>query len=92
VGIDYGQHDDVLWGMYGYQGSSEVTATSFFVDVAAKLQQSAPRNRVMIGESIRTLLDLHDELLEPKWVNNKESIERYILPNYTGNDGRPVNY
>ncbi|MFP3354351.1 adenylate/guanylate cyclase domain-containing protein, partial [Pseudoalteromonas sp. SIMBA_153] len=63
VGIDYGQHDDVLWGMYGYQGSSEVTATSFFVDVAAKLQQSAPRNRVMIGESIRTLLDLHDELL-----------------------------
>ncbi len=92
VGIDYGQHDDVLWGMYGFQGSSEVTATSFFVDVAAKLQQSAPRNRVMIGESIRTLLDLHDELLEPKWINNKESIERYILPNYTGNDGRPVNY
>ncbi|MNH08763.1 Adenylate and Guanylate cyclase catalytic domain protein [compost metagenome] len=32
VGIDYGQHDDVLWGMYGFQGSSEVTATSLLTD------------------------------------------------------------
>lgn len=92
VGVDYGKHDDVLWGMYGFQGSSEVTATSFYVDVAAKLQQSAPRNRVMIGESIRSLLDIHDELTELKRVNGGESVERYVMPNYTGVDGRPVNY
>jgi class 3 adenylate cyclase len=92
VGVDYGKHDDVVWGMYGFQGSSEVTATSFFVDVAAKLQQCAPRNRVMLGESIRTLLDLHDDLLEPKWVNNRSVTEPYILPNYTDSEGKPVNY
>lgn len=92
VGIDYGQEKDVLWGMYGFQGSSEVTATSFFVDVAAKLQQSAPRNRVMIGESIRSLLDLHDEVTELKRINNGQDTERFVMPNYTGVDGKPVNY
>lgn len=92
VGVDYGQHNDVLWGMYGFQGSSEVTATSFFVDVAAKLQQSAPRNRVMIGESIRALLDLHDEIIEFKRVNSGAAVEQYVMPNYTGADGKPVNY
>lgn len=92
VGIDYGKHDDVLWGMYGFQGSSEVTATSFYVDVAAKLQQCAPRNRVMLGDSICQLLDLHQELLEPKWVNNRENTEPYILPNYTDKNRKPINY
>jgi class 3 adenylate cyclase len=92
VGVDYGQHHEVLWGMYGFQGSSEVTATSFFVDVAAKLQQSAPRNRVMIGESIRSLLDIHDGVTELKRINSGEAVERYVMPNYTGADGKPVNY
>ncbi|WP_047293938.1 MULTISPECIES: nucleotide-binding domain-containing protein [Pseudomonas] len=92
VGIDYGQHHDVLWGMYGFQGSSEVTATSFFVDVAAKLQQSAPRNRVMIGESIRSLLDIHEGVTELKRTNGGEDVERYVMPNYTSADGKPVNY
>lgn len=92
VGVDYGQHNDVLWGVYGFQGSSEVTATSYFVDVAAKLQQSAPRNRVMIGESIRSLLDLHEDLIELKRTNNGEILEKYVTPNYTGADGKPVNY
>lgn len=92
VGIDYGEHTKVLWGMYGFQGSSEVTATSFFVDVAAKLQQSAPRNRVMIGESIRSLLDLHDEVTELKKINNGESVERYVMPNYTDSSGKSVDY
>jgi class 3 adenylate cyclase len=92
VGVDYGQHNDVLWGMYGFQGSSEVTATSFFVDVAAKLQQSAPRNRVMIGESIRSLLDIHDGMTELKRINSGEAVEQYVMPNYTGADGKPVNY
>jgi hypothetical protein len=32
IGIDYGAHDQVIWGKYGYMESQEVTATSFFVD------------------------------------------------------------
>jgi adenylate cyclase len=41
IGLDYGRDRDVLWSSYGYPGVDEVTATSFFVDVAAKLQQAA---------------------------------------------------
>lgn len=94
VGIDYGKESDVLWGMYGYRGSSEVTATSFYVDVAAKLQQSAPRNRVMIGNSLKDFLDLHDDVIELKTitVDNIKKPEPFIYPNYRDIEGKPINY
>ncbi|NMX57921.1 adenylate/guanylate cyclase domain-containing protein [Pseudomonas sp. WS 5146] len=94
VGIDYGTHEQVLWGMYGYAGVSEVTATSFHVDVAAKLQQSAPRNRVMLGQSVVDLLDLHDEVVEVRRATSAgEKITLpYVSPNYRDADGRPMNY
>ncbi len=94
VGIDYGSDSSVLWGMYGYTGVSEVTATSFHVDIAAKLQQSAPRNRVMLGQSLVNLLDLHDQVVEVKRIKkNGEFIEdKFVSPNYTDGDGRPMNY
>ncbi|MFO5558341.1 adenylate/guanylate cyclase domain-containing protein, partial [Klebsiella pneumoniae] len=56
IGFDYGAHDQVIWGKYCYMESQEVTATSFFVDVAAKLQQKAPKNSIMIGDSLAKLL------------------------------------
>ncbi|AZD07753.1 Adenylate cyclase, class 3 [Pseudomonas sp. NFPP07] len=94
VGIDYGTDDNVLWGMYGYPGFSEVTATSFYVDVAAKLQQTAPRNRVMIGNSIKEFLDLHDDVVEQKLitVDNTRQPEPFLLPNYSLDDGKKINY
>lgn len=94
VGIDYGADENVLWGMYGYPGASEITATSFYVDVAAKLQQSAPRNKVMIGDSLKCLLDLHDGIVESKMImesGNRVS-DLYISPNYTDADGNKINY
>ncbi|MHA6578451.1 nucleotide-binding domain-containing protein [Pseudomonas yamanorum] len=94
VGVDYGSHEQVLWGMYGYAGVSEVTATSFHVDVAAKLQQSAPRNRVMLGQSVVELLDLHDEVVEVKRaMSGGEKIYLpFVSPNYKDVNGRPMNY
>ncbi|MGS4633918.1 hypothetical protein [Enterobacter roggenkampii] len=41
VGVDYGNNDDVIWGNYGAFGAFEVTATSYNVDVAAKLQHAS---------------------------------------------------
>ena len=41
IGLDFGQKENVLWSTYGYPGVEEVTATSFYVDVAAKLQHAA---------------------------------------------------
>ena len=38
IGIDYGPKEKVYWSSYGYLNMSEVTATSFYVDVASKLQ------------------------------------------------------
>ncbi|WP_259698264.1 adenylate/guanylate cyclase domain-containing protein [Pseudomonas frederiksbergensis] len=94
VGIDYGAEKTVLWGMYGYTGVSEVTATSFHVDIAAKLQQSAPRNRVMLGESLVNLLDLHDQVVEVKRGKKGEDTidHKFVRPNYTDSNGQPMNY
>lgn len=94
IGIDYGEKESVIWGMYGYPGASEITATSFFVDIAAKLQQSAPRNRILIGKSLKALLDLPNDVWCYKLTKSKdqESIEYYITPNYTDADGKAINY
>lgn len=94
VGVDYGATENVLWGMYGYPGASEITATSFYVDVAAKLQQNAPRNKVMIGDSLKCLLDLHDGIVESKLIteNGTRVPDLYISPNYTDGDGKKINY
>jgi len=94
IGIDYGAKDSVVWGMYGYPGASEITATSFFVDIAAKLQQKAPRNRVLIGKSIKELLDLPQDVWCYKLIKNGalKSPEYYITPNYTDSKGQPINY
>lgn len=94
IGVDYGSDKDVLWGMYGYSGASEVTATSFYVDVAAKLQQASPRNRVMLGQSIKELLDLHEDIVEKKFrVYKGEKIEdQFVTPNYIDASGEKINY
>lgn len=94
VGIDYGSHKHVLWGMYGYSGVSEVTATSFHVDVAAKLQQNSPRNRVMLGQSVVDLLGLHDEVIEIRRVikGDEKVSQLYVTPNYTDANKKPMNY
>jgi adenylate cyclase len=68
IGIDYGSEEKVLWSSYGYPGMDEVTATSFHVDIASKLQHSAGRNQVMIGQSLKEILDFPDDLLDIKTV------------------------
>jgi class 3 adenylate cyclase len=94
VGVDFGKEADVLWRSYGYPGMEEVTATSFFVDVASKLQHAAGRNQIMIGESIRSFIDFPDELLSVKSITsngNKVPIP-YLQPNHTDARGNPINY
>ncbi len=94
IGIDYGKKEAVIWGMYGYSGASEVTATSYYVDIAAKLQQKAPKNRVLLGQSIKELLDLPDKILETRYVqSNGEKVKKeFVEPNYLDASGKPINY
>lgn len=94
IGIDHGKKEDVLWASYGYHGTSEVTATSFYVDVASKLQHSAGKNQIMIGQSLREFVDLPEELLEIKTMqsNGEQKEDLYIKPNHTDRNGNPINY
>lgn len=94
IGLDYGPKEKVLWSSYGYPGMEEVTATSFYVDVAAKLQHSAGRNQIMVGESIREFIDFPEELLGVKTVERGgvEVPEPFILPNHADRTGNPINY
>lgn len=94
IGIDYGADDEVVWGKYGYMDSQEVTATSFFVDVAAKLQQKAPKNSIMIGDSLAKLLGFDENQLSVKTkIKDNETVSlKYITPNYRDASGKPINY
>jgi class 3 adenylate cyclase len=94
IGLDYGPAPKVLWSAYGYPGNEEVTATSFHVDVASKLQHAAGRNQIMIGQALREFLDFPEELLRDKTViiDGKPQPVPYVTPNHTLSDGKPVNY
>lgn len=89
IGIDYGQ--DVLWSSYGYFGVNEVSATSFNVDVASKLQHQAGRNKIMIGDSLKRFLDYPECLLKTKKSANGED-DMYVKPNLTDKSGKSINY
>lgn len=90
IGVDYGSAGKVLWSSYGYPGTSEVTATSFYVDVAAKLQHNASRNEILVGQSIKDTLDFPDELLGVK--QSAGAPDPFVLPNHTDESGKPMNY
>jgi class 3 adenylate cyclase len=93
IGLDYGSQDAVLWSSYGYYQMEEVTATSFYVDSASKLQHSAGRNEIMIGQSLRDFLDFPQELLHWKQTQRGgQMVDKcYLTPNYRIN-GKELNY
>ena len=78
IGIDYGAQEDVLWSHYGLPGCSELTTTSLYTDLAAKLQAKAAPNEVRIGANIRKLLDLPGEFCSVPVLNG--TYDYYIFP------------
>lgn len=98
LGIDYAKDDEIVWGNYGVSGAFEVTATSYNVDVAAKLQQAAETDTIMIGENLKSLLGFGTEYLSTKWkwVKNENGTEykryyQHVRPNYSVR-GSQINY
>lgn len=94
VGVDYGPKDKVLWASYGYPGMNEVTATSFHVDSAAKLQHAAGRNQVMLGQSLVQFIDYPQDLVSTKLIQrgSERVPDPYLTPNHTDAAGKPANY
>ena len=70
---------------------NEVTATSFYVDVASKLQHQAGRNSIMIGDSLRKYSDFPEDLINIKTNSNGEK-DYYITPNITDKENKPICY
>lgn len=81
IGIDFGNRDEVIWSEYGLAPATEVTTTSLHTDLAAKLQNRAPSNTIMIGDNVKELLDLPDEFIDIKTSirNGEEKKDYYIL-------------
>lgn len=78
IGIELGEKNWVLWGNYGVPGINEVTATSFFVDIASKLQQKARKNCIMLGERLVKELDFTTkDFISIK--KNGDDEERYAI-------------
>ena len=81
IGIDFGKSEEVIWSEYGLSPSTEVTTTSLHTDLAAKLQNRASSNSIMIGDNIKTFLDLPEEFFKVK-VYQRDGVDKekiYIL-------------
>lgn len=88
TGIDFGDDNETLWGVFGMDNCTELTTTSLHTSLAPKMQHCAPRNGIMVGENIKKLVGLPDEyfdLLRLKDSDNVDEGRRYIFenPNYT---------
>lgn len=94
IGLDYGPKEEVLWASYGYSEVNEVTATSFYVDVASKLQSMAKKNQAMLGHSIISKIDLHDDFLKIKTrIENGAVVDvGYLDKAYTNRSGGSFKY
>lgn len=81
IGIDYGPDQEVLWSHYGVPGCAELTTTSLHTDLAAKLQQKASSNMIVVGGNVVKELDIPDVYynLLYKNVNGQSEPDRYII-------------
>lgn len=94
VGIDFGDDEQVLWSSYGFSEVNEVTATSFHVDVSAKLQSMASKDRAMLGGNLLKFLDFPEILtsLKTESRDGREVSVDFLRPNYRLPDGSLLNY
>lgn len=81
IGIDYGEASDVLWSRYGVNDCQELTTTSLHTDLASKLQTKAGASKILIGENVRSKLDLPEEFIQLKKKTRDGQLveDRYVL-------------
>lgn len=53
IGIDFGEADDVLWGLHGTVDCGELSTTSLHTSLAAKMQKTATSNGIVLGQNMR---------------------------------------
>ena len=75
IGTDLGFKKDVLWAMAGVEDMSEITTYSLHTSLASKMQGSAKANQIIVGDNIKNIVELENDLFEV--VQEK----RYIFQN-----------
>lgn len=99
IGCNFGDDDNVLWANYGFGDVGEISPTGFPIDLAAKLQGLAAKNKVMIGQDLLELINFPKNFSEIKTKQKTDAggIKTtipvpYVTPNYTNIDGQKINY
>jgi class 3 adenylate cyclase len=77
-GIDLGHRKDVLWGNSGIGEISEITTCSLHTSLASKMQSSAMKNGVVVGENIKQQLVNGDDFFKPVSARTGSENDRYI--------------
>lgn len=79
IGIDIGETKDVIWHMAGMKDCSEVTTCSLHTSLAAKMQNNAESNGIMLGDNVKNKAALLDTLFSIKYNDKESKEERYIF-------------
>ena len=78
IGIDFGDDKDVLWANFGVMQLSELTTLSLHTSLASKMVSSAKLNGIVVGDNIKTLLNVDDAIFKLV-TNSKGEVDRYIF-------------
>lgn len=98
IGCNFGDDHNVLWANYGFGNVGEISPTGFPIDLAAKLQGLAGKNKIMLGQDLLELINFPKDFAEIKTKQKKTddgviTIQvPYVTPNYTNRNGQKINY
>jgi len=99
IGCNFGDDHNVLWANYGFGNVGEISPTGFPIDLAAKLQGLAAKNKIMLGQDLLELINFPENFSEVKTKQKTDASGvkttvrvPYVTPNYTNRDGQKINY
>jgi len=78
IGIDFGDDHEVLWANFGLLNISELTTLSLHTSLASKMQSYAKKNGINVGQKIRDILKVDDNLFDLVKNSKGEVVKRYI--------------
>lgn len=79
IGVDLGYNEDVVWAMAGIGEISEVTTFSLHTNLAAKMQQYALPNGIVLGDHIKNEVPELTDFISPVCNRTEKGADRYIF-------------
>lgn len=79
IGVDLGYNEDVVWAMAGIGEISEVTTFSLHTNLAAKMQQYALPNGIVVGDHIKDEVPSLINFISPVCNRTEKAADRYIF-------------